>query len=50
VLVDHRRPLAVVAHPRHQILDPRPARRGERVTGVPEIMKVQPSAPIDLTA
>jgi hypothetical protein len=41
VLVDHGRALAVVAHPRHQILDPRPA-GGERVPGVPEIMNVQP--------
>jgi hypothetical protein len=30
-----------VSHRRHQILDPRPARRSERVSGVPKIMNVQ---------
>jgi hypothetical protein len=45
VLVDHRRPLAVVPHPRHQILDPRTGRRGESVPRVPKIMKVQAFGP-----
>jgi len=41
VLVDDRGTLAVVAHPRHQILQARAAGCCEVVPGVPEIMEVQ---------
>jgi hypothetical protein len=42
VLVDQRGTLAVVAHPCHEISQPRSAGRGEVVAGVPQIMEVQP--------
>jgi hypothetical protein len=41
VLVDQRGPLAVAAHARHQILDPRAASSGEGVAGMPQVMDVQ---------
>jgi hypothetical protein len=41
VLVDDRSALAVVSHPRHQILQACPAGYGEVVAGVPQIVKVQ---------
>jgi hypothetical protein len=50
VLVDDRSAFAVVAHPGHHILEARTAGSGEVVPGVPEIVKVQASAPIARTA
>jgi hypothetical protein len=41
VLIDDRGALAVVAHPRHQILQARAAGCREVIPGMPEIMKVQ---------
>ena len=39
VLVDKRGPFAVVAHPRHEILDPRAASGGEGVAGMAKIVE-----------
>jgi len=41
VLVDHRGPFAVVAHPGHQVPEPRAASGREMVTRVPKIMEMQ---------
>jgi hypothetical protein len=40
VLIDHRRPRAGVAHALHQLSDRRSGVRGEVVTGVPQVVKV----------
>jgi hypothetical protein len=42
VLVDHRGPHAVVAHPRFQVRQAHPVLRRQRVPGVAQIMKMQP--------
>ncbi len=41
MLVDHGRAPAVMAHPRHQVAQPRAAGRRELVSGMAEIVKVQ---------
>ena len=45
VLVDHRRPHAVVAHPRFQVRQAHPVLRRQFVPGVPQIMKMQSRLP-----
>jgi hypothetical protein len=41
VLVDHGGPFAVVAHPGHQVPEPRAAAGGEVVARVSEVMEMQ---------
>ena len=41
MLVDQGGTLAVVSHPRHQVLKPRPAGCREMVTSVPQVVEVQ---------
>ncbi|HEY6747922.1 MAG TPA: hypothetical protein VI357_19670 [Mycobacteriales bacterium] len=46
VQIDHRRPLTVVTHPRHEVLDRGPRHlRGQVVAGVPQVVEVQPRHP-----
>ena len=45
VEVDHRGPLAVVAHAVHQLPEGRPSAGGQGVSGVPEIMEVDSRKP-----
>jgi hypothetical protein len=50
VLVDHRGPLRVVAHSRHQVLESGLALGCELVTRVAQVMGVRPGIPMDSTA
>jgi hypothetical protein len=45
VLVDHGRSFAVVTHPRHEIPQARAAGRRERVSRMPQIVKMQTFGP-----
>jgi hypothetical protein len=41
VQVDQRRPRAAVAHPRHQLPQVRPSGRGERVSGMAQVVEMR---------